>query len=57
MTTLNLSSKPINLKLIAAGGATTAGGGANQMMELLSIKAAKDLGIDMAVKGAASTAQ
>ena len=37
----------------AAGG--TAGSGAQQMIDLLTIKAAKDLGIDMSIEGSAQT--
>lgn len=38
-------------------GANQAGSGAQQMIDLLSIKAAKDLGIDMSIQGAANTAK
>jgi regulator of protease activity HflC (stomatin/prohibitin superfamily) len=37
--------------------ANQAGSGAQQMIDLLSIKAAKDLGIDMSIQGAANTAK
>lgn len=39
------------------GGGAAAGSGAQQMIDLLSIKAAKDLGIDMSIQGAANTAK
>jgi hypothetical protein len=38
-----------------SGGGTQAGAGAQQMIDLLSIKAAKDLGLDMAISGAGNT--
>jgi regulator of protease activity HflC (stomatin/prohibitin superfamily) len=38
-----------------SGGGTQAGAGALQMIDLLSIKAAKDLGLDMAISGAGNT--
>ncbi len=38
------------------GGQSTAGSGAMTLMELLSIKAARDLGLDMSVGGSAKTA-
>jgi hypothetical protein len=38
-----------------SGGAAQAGSGAQQMIDLLSIKAAKDLGLDMAIPGAGNT--
>lgn len=40
-----------------AGGGVQAGSGAQQMIDLLSIKAAKDLGLDMAIQGAGNTAK
>ncbi|TAN51848.1 MAG: hypothetical protein EPN21_05565 [Methylococcaceae bacterium] len=44
---------------IVSGGANgaVAGSGAQQMIDLLSIKAARDLGLDMAIQGAANTAK
>lgn len=43
--------------LYVAGSSTQAGAGAQQMIDLLSIKAAKDLGLDMAIPGAGNTAR
>lgn len=40
-----------------AAGSAAAGSGAQQMIDLLSIKAARDLGIDMSIQGAANTAK
>jgi hypothetical protein len=40
-----------------AGSGVQAGSGAQQMIDLLSIKAAKDLGLDMAISGAGNTAK
>jgi len=40
-----------------AGGGAQAGLGAQQMIDLLSIKAAKDLGLDMGISGAGNTAK
>ena len=37
------------------GGSAVAGSGAQQMIDLLSVKAAKDLGLDMAIQGAGNT--
>jgi len=38
-----------------SGGGVQAGSGAQQMIDLLSIKAAKDLGLDMSISGAGNT--
>ena len=40
-----------------SGGAAVAGSGAQQMIDLLSVKAAKDLGLDMGISGAGNTAK
>ena len=40
-----------------SGGGVQAGAGAQQMIELLSVKAAKDLGLDLGVAGAGTTAK
>ena len=42
---------------VAGGTSLPAGSGAQQMIDLLSIKAAKDLGLDMGITGAGNTAR
>ena len=43
-------------QICTSGGAgSAAGSGAQQMIDLLSVKAAKDLGINMSIEGAAQT--
>ncbi|MFZ2407339.1 MAG: SPFH domain-containing protein [Methylobacter sp.] len=42
-------------QIVTGGAGGTAGSGAQQMIDLLSVKAAKDLGINMSIEGAAQT--
>lgn len=44
-------------QIVTGGSNAQAGSGATQMMEMLSLKAAKDLGIDMKVQGTDKTAR
>jgi hypothetical protein len=43
-------------QIVTSTAGSVAGSGAQQMIDLLSVKAAKDLGLDMAIAGAAKTA-
>lgn len=42
-------------QIVTGGAASQAGSGAQQMIDLLSVKVAKDLGINMSIEGAAQT--